>query len=55
MEIAFTVRESLLINGTLSNSEVWPDLKKEHLDSIEVADLNLMKKIWKTPTQICYL
>ena len=43
MEIAFTIRESLLINGTLTNSEVWPDLKKEHLDSIEAADLNLMR------------
>ena len=54
MEIAFTLRESLLINGTLTNSEVWPNIRKEHLESLEAADLNLMRKIFNSHSKTAY-
>ena len=54
-----TLREARLINGTLTNSEVWPDLTQKHQESIEAADLDLMRKIFnahsKTASELFYL
>ena len=59
MEIAFTLRESLLVNGKSTNSEVWPKLNKEQLEALEAADLNLMRKIFnshsKTASELFFL
>ena len=54
-----TLREARLINGTLTNSEVWPNLTQKHQESIEAADLDLMRKIFnahsKTASELFYL
>ena len=47
IEIALILRESLLINGTLTNSEVWPKLTKSNLESLETSDLSLLIEIFK--------
>ena len=43
---AFILREARLINGTLTNSEVWPSLNQQNFESLEAADLDLMRKIF---------
>ena len=57
LDIAMTLREARLINGTLTNSEVWPNLTQKHQESIEAADL--MRKIFnahsKTASELFYL
>jgi hypothetical protein len=59
LDIAMTLREARLINGTLTNSEVWPNLTQKHQESIEAADLDLMRKIFnahsKTASELFYL
>ena len=59
LDIAMTLREARLINGTLTNSEVWPNLTLKQQESIEAADLNLMRKIvnahTKTASELFYL
>ena len=59
LDIAMTLREARLINGTLANSEVWPNLTQIHQESNEAADLDLMRKIFnahsKTASELFYL
>ena len=45
--IALTLRESMMINGILTNSEVWYSVKKKHLDVLESLDLMLLRKFFK--------
>ena len=58
-EIAFILREARLINGTLTNSEVWPSLSQQNFDSLEAADLDLMRKIFnahsRTASELFFL
>ena len=51
LEIALILREARLINGTLTNSEVWPSLNQDHLESLEAADIDLMRKIFNAHTK----
>ena len=59
LDIALVLREAKLINGTLTNSEVWPSLNKQHKYSLEAADLDLMRKIFnahsKTASELFHL
>ena len=59
LDIAMTLREARLINGTLTNSEVWPSLSQKHQQLLEAADLDLMRKIFnahsKTASELFYL
>ena len=53
------LRDARLINGTLTNSEVWPSLTLNQFEVLEAADLDLMRKIFKahsrTATELFYL
>ena len=59
IEIGLILREARLINGTLTNSEVWPSLTKAQLEFLEAADVELMRKIFnahsKTATELFFL
>ena len=58
-DIALILRESMLLNGILTNCEVWYGIKEEHINSLESADLDLMRKIFnahsKTATELFYI
>ena len=41
-EIAVMLREALLINGMLTNSEVWYVLKRSEIDQLEEVDKLLL-------------
>jgi hypothetical protein len=44
-KIAFTLRDAKLLNGILTNAEVWNSIKSKHIDILEDIDLMLLKKI----------
>ena len=48
-KIALLLRESLLINGTLTNSEVWYGLKNSEIQSLENLDLSFFRSIFEVP------
>ena len=48
-EIAILLRESLLINGILYNSEVWYGLTKAQVSELESVDRLLLRRILATP------
>ena len=47
MDIALVIRDSMFLNGILTNSEVWYNMKDEHFKVLEAADNDLMRKIFK--------
>ena len=59
METAILMRESIFINGILTNAEVWYNLTKEEIKQIEDLDLTLLRKLlnvpYSTPKEAFYL
>ena len=59
IDIAMILRDSMLINGILTNCEVWFSLKEEHILSLESADNDIMRKIFnahcKTAIEIFFI
>ena len=48
MEIVILLRESIFINGTLTNAEIWYHLTKEEIKELENLDLTLLRKVtWR--------
>ena len=47
MDISLILRESMLLNGILPNSEVWYNVTDDHITLLESADNDLMRKIFK--------
>ena len=58
-DIALILRESMLVNGILTNAEVWYNTKEEHLTILESADIELMRILFnahsKTATELFFL
>ena len=58
-KIAFIFRETLLLNGILTNLEVWHPVTDTKLEILEKVDQNYLKKILKshskTPKEALYL
>ena len=50
IEAALILRSSLLLNGILTNSEVWYGLKLEEFKQLEQIDEILLRKILETPS-----
>ena len=54
-----TLRESMFLNGILTNSDVWYNLKKSEIEELEEIDRMLLRKILKTqiswPKEALYL
>ena len=59
VEAGITMRNSMLINGMLTNSEVWYGLTEKDISMLEEVDLYLLRKILKahskTPKEMLYL
>ena len=58
-EIAVILRNSLLINGILTNSEAWYDIKISELETLEKVDEALLRQVLEapssTPKEMLYL
>ena len=56
---AIALRESMFLNGILTNAESWYVLSKEDIQQVEDLDISLLKKIFNTkctvPTEALYL
>ena len=52
-EIARTLREAELINGMLTNAEVWYGIKKSEIDELEMVDKLLIRRIFGAPESAC--
>ena len=48
-EIAMVLRNSLLVSSLLTNSEAWYGLTKHDVDTLESADLLLLRRIFEVP------
>ena len=46
---AILLRESLFLNGILTNCEIWYGLNKSEIQELENLDRNLLRKVLKTP------
>ena len=59
IDIALVLRESMLLNGILTNCEVWYNVKEDHLTTLESADNELMRKMFnahsKTAIEIFFI
>ena len=44
-KISFTLRDAMLLNGILTNIEVWNHLKNKHVEILESVDLMLIRNI----------
>ena len=58
-KIAFIFRETMLLNGMLTNLEVWHPVSSNHLEVLDRIDANFLRKIMKshskTPKEALYL
>ena len=52
-EMAKALREARLINGILTNADVWYSLKKEEIDELEDVDKMLLRRIIAAPDSTC--
>ena len=48
-EVAIILRDSLLLNGILTNSEAWYHIREEELRILEKCDESLLRKIYEAP------
>ena len=53
-EIALLLRESMLINGILTNAQIWYGLTESEIKSLETIDKIFLKSILKTKSSVCY-
>ena len=58
-ETVVLLRESVFLNGILTNAEIWYSLTREEIKELEDLDLTLLRKIFKvpfsTPSEAYYL
>ena len=58
-DIAMVLRDSLFVNSVMSNSEIWHNVKSNHIESLEKSDINLLRKIMnahsKTASEALFL
>ena len=52
-EIAKTLREAELINGILTNAEVWYDIKQSEIDELEEVDKLFLRRVLGAPDSSC--
>ena len=48
-EFVVILRNSLLINGILTNAEAWYDIKKADLETLEKVDESLLRQVLEAP------
>ena len=52
-EIAVTLREAMLINGMLTNSEIWYGLNQSDINQLEEVDKLLLRRVFETSSSSC--
>ena len=52
-EIAITLREAHLINGMLTNFEIWYCLRENEITALEEVDRLLLRRILEVPDSTC--
>ena len=52
-EIARTLCETMLINGILTNAEVWYGIKQNEIDELQEVDKLLLRRIFGAPESTC--
>ena len=52
-EIAITLREAHLINGMLTNFEIWYGLRENEITALEEVDRLLLRRILEVPDSTC--
>ena len=52
-EIARTLREAELINGILTNAEVWYGIKQSEIDELEEIDKLFLRRVLGAPDSSC--
>ena len=52
-EIATTLREAKLLNGILTNADVWYSLQKNEIAELEEVDRMLLRRILGAPDSTC--
>ena len=52
-EIATTLREAELINGMLTNADVWYGVKQSEIDELEEVDKLLLRRVLGAPESTC--
>ena len=52
IEIALLLRESILINGILTNAEIWFHLKSSEIENLEKVDRSLFHRLLRLPQTI---
>ena len=59
MDTALILREAMLLNGIMTNSEIWYTVKDHHIKTLESADNDLLRKIFnahsKTAIELLFL
>ena len=53
IKIALVLRQAMLLNGILHNSEVWSDLKLNEVKLLEEVDEFLIRSIFKAHSKTC--
>ena len=51
-KIGLLLRESMFLNGILTNAEIWYGITKSEIKKLEDLDLNLMRKILNKPFSV---
>ena len=49
-EMAVTLRDSMLVNGMMTNCEIWYGLTKNNISQLENVDKMLLRKIFNVAT-----
>ena len=49
-EIAVLLRDSLLINGTMTNAEIWYNISKSEVDEFEALDRLFFRRLFEVPS-----
>ena len=59
VEIGLKLRQAMLINGVIFNSEGWHDVRDEHIKALEKVDESLLRSLLqshaKTPLEFLFL
>ena len=49
-KVALLLRESIFLNGILTNTEVWYGLKESEITELEALDYMLLRDVLQTPS-----
>jgi hypothetical protein len=52
-QMAITLREAELVNGMLTNADVWYGLSQADVDELEEVDKLLLRRIFEAPSSTC--